>query len=92
MRLKELLCAEKSGVTAGQRLGQWQPTLGARVFLFFFFFEFVSPNVGQVKVSWGNKGFIKAPMFVWSAHVQENQTVFFLKLLQWQKCNWPFIF
>lgn len=61
-------------------------------FSFFFFFEFVSPNVGQVKVSWGNKGFIKAPMFVWSAHVQENQTVFFLKLLQWQKCNWPFIF
>lgn len=47
----------------------------------FFFFECVSPNVGQVKVSWGNKGFIKASMFVWSAHVQENQTVFFCKVL-----------
>lgn len=67
---------EMSGVTAGQRLGQWQPTLGARVFLFFFW-ECVSPNVGQVKVSWGNKGFIKAPLFVWSAYVLGNQTVFF---------------
>lgn len=35
-----------------------------------------SPNVGQVKVSQGNKGFIKAPVFIWSAHVQGSPTVF----------------
>lgn len=36
-RLRPLWCEEMSGATAGQRLGQWQPTLGARVFSFFFF-------------------------------------------------------
>lgn len=47
VRLKELLCAEMSGVTAGQRLGQRQPTLGARVF---FFLECVSKcGSGQSK-------------------------------------------
>lgn len=65
-----LLCVEMSGVTAGQRLGQWQPTLGAR--------ECVSKcGSGQ---SWGNKGFIKAPLIVWSAYVLGNQTVFFSSL------------
>lgn len=95
-RLRPLWCEEMSGATAGQRLGQWQPTLGARVF-FCFFFLCVSPNVGQVKVSRGNKGFIKAPVFLFGQHMcrtvaEGTLFIFFNCELKWQKRNWPFPF
>lgn len=78
-RLRELWCEEMSGAAAGQRLGQWQPTLGAK---FCFFLAIVCASRVLVWSAHGQdsrRGNIFLSFFLFSqlkAEVAETQLAF----------------